>query len=196
MLLDLLFLALIALSTWIGHRRGFVLSIIKTFGWVVGIWIAAKWTTGLSVYVRLFMNTTNTFTERAIGFIGALIIVRLAYFAITLLFSKKHHDDDLIGMTDSVAGAVFGFISGIILVLVAVIAIPAVADLFHLDSLADMFESSRGATYLFNNNPLTKIVGHISELEDMKELDVDALKTFAEEKLELIKPLIKKLLNR
>lgn len=196
MILDLLFLALIVLSTWTGYRRGFVLSVIKTFGWIVGIWIAAKWASGLSVYVRLFMNTQDPFTERTIGFIAALIIVKLAYFAITLLLSKKHHAGDIIGFADSVAGSALGLISGILMVLVAVIAIPALADLFGLDTLADMFASSRGAGYLFSNNPLLGILDRIGELETINGPDMEGLKNFAEDKLDMLRPVIKKLLNR
>ena len=196
MLLDLIFIGLIALNVWIGYRRGFVVSIIKTFGWIISIWLAAKWSTGLSVYVRLFMNTSNTFTERAIGFVGGLIIIKLAYFAITLLFSKSHHEGDIIGMTDAVAGAAFGLISGIILVFVTVLAIPAVADLFNLTTLSDMFNSSRGATFLLEKNPLIGIVDHISGIEELKEVDMDALQEFAKKNLERFKPLIQKILNR
>ena len=196
MLLDIIFLAIIVLETWVGYRRGFVLTLIKSFGWVVSIWLAAKWTTGLSVYVRILLFTGNEFTERAIAFAIGLIITKLAYFAIALLFSKKHHENDLIGMADSIAGALVGFASGVVFVLVLAMLIPAVADVLHLDTLAAMFASSRGAMYLFENNPLTGIIARISDLDALKEVDLEKYKELGEDSLEKLMPLIKKLLNR
>jgi len=196
MLLDLIFIAILLLYTWVGFRRGFVLSVIKAFGWIVSIWLAAKWTTGLSVYVRVLFFTGNEFTERAIAFGVALIFTKLAYFAITLLFSKKHHEDDVIGLTDSIFGALFGFASGAVFVLVAVMLIPAVADILKLDTLSNMFTSSKGAMFLFSNNPLTGIIGHISDLDALKEVDLEKYKEMGEKLLEKFMPLIKKLMGK
>ncbi|MBR6350944.1 MAG: CvpA family protein [Firmicutes bacterium] len=196
MLLDLIFIALLALFTWVGYRRGFVLSLIKTFGWVVAIWLAAKWTTGLSVYVRVLLFTGNEYTERAIAFGVGLIFVKIAYYAITLLFSKKHHEDDVIGLADSIAGAAIGFASGAIFVLVLVMLIPAVADLFKLDTLGNMFSSSRVALFIFNHNPLTGVIGHISELDALKEVDLDKYKELGESALKKLMPLIKKIIGK
>ena len=196
MLLDIIFIAIIVLDTWIGYRRGFVLSLIKTFGWVVSIWLAAKWTTGLSVYVRVLFLTGSDVTDRAIAFVCGLIIIKIAYFAITLLFSKKHHEDDAIGDVDGVLGACIGFLSGLVLVFVAVMFIPALANILNLDTLGSMFASSRGAMFLYEHNPLMPIITRISDLDALREVDLEKYKELGESSLKKLMPLVKKILNR
>lgn len=171
------------LYTIIGHQRGFVASVAKTFGWILGIWLAAKWMPLFTNYVLTLTDIESPFTQKAVAFAAGLVVVKLALFALMLLFSRKYHEGDFIGRADSVLGAAFGFAAGVLFVMVAVMLLPAACDLLKSEELADQLAQSNLSLYILQRNPLHKIVTEISNIKVLQLLDFQSLKALGSEKL-------------
>ena len=95
-----------------------------------------------------------------ISFFLIIIVINIACFLITRMFSTKHNNN-ILGGTDSLLGAVFGLARGAILVcLILAIAIP-LSTMINEDItiwFTAQLEDSIVSSYLYENNPLMKLI--------------------------------------
>ena len=95
-----------------------------------------------------------------ISFFLIIIVINVACFLITRMFSTKHNNNFL-GGTDSLFGAAFGLARGAILVcLILAIAIP-LSTMINEDItiwFTAQLEDSIVSSYLYENNPLMKLI--------------------------------------
>src|SRR5690606_25541389 len=110
--IDILLLAIVALSTLVGLWRGFVVEVMSLLVWVAAFWLAFVYGEAAS---RLFQDHVSAASARllmgyAILFIGALAIGGLA----TWLIGKLVQTTGLSG-TDRLLGLGFGVVRGVAL---------------------------------------------------------------------------------
>ena len=95
-----------------------------------------------------------------ISFIAIFFAVKLLFFIIVLLFSKKY-SDGVSGVLDGISGLIMGFIKGILLVfalLTAMIPVLSMFDTGLVETVIGWLDESQLAGTLYDNNFLALIL--------------------------------------
>lgn len=110
---DLIIIAVLALSVLVGLWRGLISEVLALVTWIAAFWVA--WTYGPTVAAH-FEHSIETpilrvFLGYGLCFIAVLIVGALVRFAIHTLV-----DSTGLGGTDRLLGMIFGFARGLLLV--------------------------------------------------------------------------------
>jgi len=115
---DWIIVAVLAVSVLAGIVQGFFRSIFSLGGLILGLVVAA-WNYGrVAQYLRPIVH--NDKVSDAVGFLFTALIVAALCAGIGILLSKVFHKIGL-GCLDKLAGAIFGFFQGALLVTVAIL---------------------------------------------------------------------------
>jgi membrane protein required for colicin V production len=110
---DLIIIAVLALSVLVGLWRGLISEVLALATWIAAFWVA--WTYGPDVSAHFEHSIQTPLLRLLVGyglcFIGVLILGALVRFAIHTLV-----DSTGLGGTDRLLGMIFGFVRGLLLV--------------------------------------------------------------------------------
>ncbi len=137
---DMLLLAVLAVSVIVGLIRGFVFEVLSLAGWIAA-WFAAQWFAPVAApYVPLGVpgSALNLGAAFAAVFVAALIVWAIAARLIRLLIQATP-----LSLPDRGLGAVFGALRGVVLLL----AVAAVVGLTPAVR-SPAWQQSRGAGVL------------------------------------------------
>lgn len=114
---DLIVLSIIIISIVISLMRGFVKEALSLAGWLVSLWVAMTFSSGLA---ELFGSSIKDPTLRLLAAFVSLFILSLMVAAIINFFATQFIQR--VGLTgvDRTIGGVFGFLRGILLVTIIV----------------------------------------------------------------------------
>ena len=115
--LDWIFVAVVAISVLLGLMRGFVRELISLVGWIAGGYLAMRYASTLAVHVPIAADWTLVNVLLA----GGLIFVSCV-FASALLgwIVRQFLVTAKLSMVDRTVGAVFGILRGVLIVALAV----------------------------------------------------------------------------
>ncbi|WP_233842812.1 CvpA family protein [Dyella sp. 2HG41-7] len=115
--IDLIIIAVLALSVLVGLWRGLISEVLALVTWIAAFWVA--WTYGPAVSAHfehsIEMPVLRILVGYGLCFIAVLIVGALARFALGTLV-----DSTGLGGTDRLLGMIFGFARGVLLVTLAV----------------------------------------------------------------------------
>lgn len=100
------------------------------------------------------------FLFKIISFIVAVLILRLIFLVVTLVFSKRHKRN-IIGFFDSMAGFLAGMIKGLLLIFLFLTLLVPIAGLSPDSIFVSALESSRITSVLYDNNYLLLVIKNI-----------------------------------
>ena len=125
---DYIVLIVIALSVLLGWWRGLVYEILSLFSWITAYFVAIAWVNEFTPFMPAVIEneTLRSATAFVAVFIGTLILCGIAAWALNKLIKSFGLD----WRTDGVMGALFGFVRGLMIVLVLVL-IAGVTQLPH-----------------------------------------------------------------
>ena len=111
--IDLIIIAVLALSVLVGLWRGLISEVLALVTWIAAFWVA--WTYGPAVSAHFEHSIQTPLFRVLVGyglcFIAVLIVGALVRFAIRALV-----DSTGLGGTDRLLGMIFGFARGVLLV--------------------------------------------------------------------------------
>lgn len=116
---DYIVLLVVILSVILGWWRGMVYEILSLLSWVTAYFVAKSWVVELTPYMPTVLENEALKSAAAYMaiFITTLILCGIAAWALNKLIKSFGLD----WRTDGVAGAIFGFFRGCMLVLVMVL---------------------------------------------------------------------------
>lgn len=116
---DYIILVIIILSVLLGWWRGLVYEILSLLSWVTAYFVAKSWVTEFTPYMPAVLESDAFRSAAAFAavFIVTLILCGIAAWALNKLIKSFGLD----WRTDGVTGAIFGFVRGLMLVLVLVL---------------------------------------------------------------------------
>jgi len=114
---DLIVLGVIVISVVVSLMRGFVKEALSLAGWLVSLWIAMSFSSGMA---ELFGNTIKDPTLRLLAAFISLFILSLIAAAIINFFATQFVQRAGLTGVDRTIGGVFGFLRGILLVTIIV----------------------------------------------------------------------------
>jgi membrane protein required for colicin V production len=116
---DYIILVIVILSVLLGWWRGLVYEILSLLSWVTSYFVAKSWVSEFTPYMPAVLESEALRIAAAFGtlFITTLILCAIAAWALNKLIKSFGLD----WRTDGVTGAIFGFIRGLMLVLVLVL---------------------------------------------------------------------------
>ena len=114
---DLIVLSIIIVSVVISLMRGFVKEALSLTGWLVSLWVAMTFSSGMA---ELFGSSIKDQTLRLLAAFISLLILSLFVSAIINFFATQFIQR--VGLTgvDRTIGGVFGLLRGILLVTIVV----------------------------------------------------------------------------
>jgi len=116
---DYIILVIVILSVLLGWWRGLVYEILSLVSWVTAYFVAKSWTVEFTPYMPdvLQSDALRSAASFTSVFVATLILCGIAAWAINKLIKSFGLD----WRTDGVTGAMFGFVRGLLLVLVLVL---------------------------------------------------------------------------
>jgi membrane protein required for colicin V production len=116
---DYIVLVVVILSVLLGWWRGMVYEILSLLSWVTSYFVAKSWAAEFAPYMPAVLESDTLKTAAAFlaVFITTLILCGIAAWALNKLIKSFGLD----WRTDGVAGAIFGFFRGCMLVVVLVL---------------------------------------------------------------------------
>ena len=114
---DLIVLGIIVISVVVSLMRGFVKEALSLAGWLVSLWIAMSFSSGMA---ELFGSTIKDPTLRLLAAFISLFILSLIAAAIINFFATQFVQRAGLTGVDRTIGGVFGFLRGILLVTIIV----------------------------------------------------------------------------
>jgi len=116
---DYIVLIVVILSVILGWWRGMVYEILSLLSWVTAYFVAKSWVVELTPYMPSVLENASLKSAASFMaiFITTLILCGIAAWALNKLIKSFGLD----WRTDGVAGAIFGFFRGCMLVLVMVL---------------------------------------------------------------------------
>jgi len=116
---DYIILVIILLSVLLGWWRGLVYEILSLLSWITSYFVAKSWVVELTPYMPAVLESEALKTAAAFmaAFVTTLILCGIAAWSLNKLIKSFGLD----WRTDGVLGAFFGFMRGLILVLVLVL---------------------------------------------------------------------------
>ena len=114
---DLIILGIIVISVIISLMRGFVKEALSLTGWLVALWVAMTFSSGMA---ELFGSSIKDPTLRLLAAFVSLFILSLIVGSIINFFASQFVQK--VGLTgiDRTMGGVFGFLRGVLLVTIIV----------------------------------------------------------------------------
>lgn len=114
---DFVILGVIVLSIIISLMRGFVKEALSLTGWLVALWVAMNFSSGMA---ELFGSSISDPTLRLLAAFICLFILSLVVGAIINYFATQFVERTGLTNVDRSIGGVFGFLRGILLVTIIV----------------------------------------------------------------------------
>lgn len=116
---DYIILVIVILSVLLGWWRGLVYEILSLLSWVTSYFVAKSWASEFAPYMPAVLESEVLRVAAAFCtvFITTLILCGIAAWALNKLIKAFGLD----WRTDGVTGAIFGFVRGLMLVLVLVL---------------------------------------------------------------------------
>jgi len=116
---DYIILAIIILSVLLGWWRGLVYEILSLLSWITSYFVAKSWVVEFTPYMPAVLESEALRNAAAFSavFITTLILCAIAAWSLSKLIKSFGLD----WRTDGVTGAIFGFVRGLMLVLVLVL---------------------------------------------------------------------------
>lgn len=114
---DFIVLGIIFISIIISLMRGFVKEALSLTGWLVSLWVAMTFSSGMA---ELFGNSIEDPTLRLLAAFVSLFILSLIIGAIINFFAIQFVQRAGLTGVDRTIGTVFGFLRGILLVTIVV----------------------------------------------------------------------------
>jgi len=116
---DYIVLVLVILSVLLGWWRGLVYEVLSLLSWITAYFVAKSWAAEFTPYMPAVLESEVLKSAAAFVavFIATLILCGVAAWALNKLIKSFGLD----WRTDGVAGAIFGFFRGCLLVLVLVL---------------------------------------------------------------------------
>lgn len=114
---DLIILSIIVLSVIVSLMRGFVKEALSLAGWLVALWIAMTFSSGMA---ELFGSSIKDPTLRLLAAFISLFVLSLIVAAIINFFATQFVQRAGLTGVDRTIGGVFGFLRGILLVTIIV----------------------------------------------------------------------------
>jgi membrane protein required for colicin V production len=117
---DLLIIAVIALSILTGLIRGFVKELIALAVWILAIWFAFNYSQSLDPWLQKYIadKTTRTITAFMVILIGVLIAGGIVNAILSFILKQSG-----LSGTDRLLGMVFGFVRGVFIIALLMVAI-------------------------------------------------------------------------
>ncbi|HKY02860.1 MAG TPA: CvpA family protein [Burkholderiales bacterium] len=112
--------AIVAVSVLLGLWRGFLREAISVIGWILALWLAARFAPMAALWLP--QDFTTPLVRQLIAAILIFIVVSLLAGLIGWLVAKLAHSIGL-GLVDRGLGAIFGFGRGVMIVLVCAVLI-------------------------------------------------------------------------
>jgi membrane protein required for colicin V production len=128
-ILDIIIIAIIALSGIIGFFRGFVREIMSLIGWVVSAWLAWHYAGMLAPSFESLLGSPDV--RKAAAFVCIFLVALVLFALLSYLISKVMSKSALKG-TDRTLGLLFGVLRGA--VIIAVLALLVNSTQFATDS--------------------------------------------------------------
>jgi len=114
---DFIVLGIIVISVIISLMRGFVKEALSLAGWLVSLWVAMSFSSGMA---ELFGSSISDPTLRLLVAFICLFILSLVVAAIINFFAAQFVQRAGLTGVDRTIGSVFGFLRGILLVTIVV----------------------------------------------------------------------------
>lgn len=116
---DYIVLVIVILSVLLGWWRGLVYEVLSLLSWITAYFVAKSWAAEFTPYMPAVLESEVLKSAAAFVavFIATLILCGVAAWALNKLIKSFGLD----WRTDGVAGAIFGFFRGCLLVLVLVL---------------------------------------------------------------------------
>jgi membrane protein required for colicin V production len=114
---DFIVLGIIVISVIISLMRGFVKEALSLAGWLVSLWVAMSFSSGMA---ELFGSAISDPTLRLLVAFICLFILSLVVAAIINFFAAQFVQRAGLTGVDRTIGSVFGFLRGILLVTIVV----------------------------------------------------------------------------
>lgn len=118
--IDFVVLAIIIISMIVGFLRGLVKEAFSLTGWLLALWIAMTFSSGMA---ELFGQQFKEPNIRYLAAFVTLFVLTLVVAAIANFFARQLIQKTGLSGIDQTLGVVFGFFRGILLVTVIVIAL-------------------------------------------------------------------------
>jgi membrane protein required for colicin V production len=119
--IDIIFLVLLALFSWQGFRRGFVIELASLAALVLGIYAALYF----SGYVADFLSNSLSMGPqyvKVVAFLITFIVIVFLVYALGRLLEKLV-DMVALGFVNKIAGVVFGILKGAVLISIVLMII-------------------------------------------------------------------------
>jgi len=141
MMIDLLLLAVIAISALLGLLRGFLASISGLLSWLLAIWAALRF--GNTVTYWFTQIAEPSLWQRCGGYVGVFLAALLLASLLSMALRNMVNSTVLLKTPDRALGLGFGVIRGVVLAAVALV-------LLRLTPLAEQepWQTSQAAALL------------------------------------------------
>lgn len=159
---DIIIIAVIGLSVLTGLFRGFVKELVALCVWILAIWLAFNYSQSLDPWLSSYIKEQSART--AIAFIIILFATLLVGGVINALLSFILKRAGLSG-TDKTLGMVFGFIRGVFIVALIIVAV-------RMTSLPYQQYSQESMLYARFDPIVNLLYSHLPEfIKKMKAVD-------------------------
>jgi membrane protein required for colicin V production len=108
--LDIIITLIIALPAFFGFRKGFLKSIFSLAGFIVGLILATKYSTELSIYLNFLK-----IDERILTIASFIMIMVSVYWILSYIAGKISGINTVTKTFDRIAGMIFGAFKGVII---------------------------------------------------------------------------------
>lgn len=119
-ILDIVIIAIIAVSGLVGVFRGFVREVMSLIGWVVSAWLAWRYA---NVFAPVFDSIIQSPDVRKAASFISIFLLSLVLFALLSYFISKIMNKSALKGMDRTLGLVFGLLRGAIIIAVLAILI-------------------------------------------------------------------------
>lgn len=160
--IDIAIIAVIGLSVLTGLFRGFVKELVALCVWILAIWLAFNYSQSLDPWLSKYIKEASART--AVGFIIILFATLLVGGVINAILSFILKRAGLSG-TDKTLGMLFGFIRGVFIVALIMLAV-------RMTSLPYQQYSKESMLYARFDPVVDLLYSHLPEfIKKMKEVD-------------------------
>ncbi len=158
---DIFLIVVLLLFTWKGFRAGLIGALGGLLGIIVGIWAGTNYMLPVSAWLLEKLSMTNEALANILAFIFIFIAINIVISLIIAIINRIFHIIPFIDLINKLAGAVIGFIGGIL----------AAASLVYLLSL---FPISGAISEILENSSLASWISSVASI--VKPLIPEAIK--------------------
>ncbi|MGL5741706.1 MAG: CvpA family protein [Legionella sp.] len=172
---DLIILAVIALSSLTGLFRGFIKELIALGIWVVAIWAAYKYSYALDPWLQGYISdkSASTIVAFVIILIGVLISGGILNALLGLILSGTG-----LGGMDKLLGAIFGFSRGVFIVslIIAIMSMTSLPYQKYLQGSRLYPQLLPVVTWIYGYLP--KLINQVKSADISGLIDISSEKTY------------------